>query len=412
MTRGRVAQLAVAAALLFHFLGLAHGSTYKFCEESAEENRPVAVAARRDCSRLKLSGPQRCIYRPAGSRLTSVPVANSSGEELAVFLPERMDARAVEHALVVVAGKLSNAGVYWESLEEVVELYRMRTSRPRGSTISVAPLLFSQRYTPGLQGEKHLAWTSARAWISGGAASHPARSTTTSIDALEALVDDLSRRDKYPRLANITVVGQSAGGQLVQRFAALARERGPDGVHVRYVQNNPATCSYFTGHRSTPAAPSARTCRRYNAWPFGFDGFDGTAAGRLPPREYFRRYMSRDVVATVGYRDTNPCSGDQACQAVLQGGHRRRDRNLVWYRYVHELARTGEDLTGFPGSFAGLPDWGSGSGSGSVPNTSAGLRLAVARGAGHEFDDIFASPVGLSALFDHDHVLEGWRPGR
>ncbi|KAG8423166.1 hypothetical protein J3458_000081 [Metarhizium acridum] len=324
-------------------------------------------------------------------------------------MPETVDAATVEHAVIVVAGKLSNAGQYWHRLQNATDLYAARSGKAGRKTISVAPLLFTDRYTPGLHGDGHLSWSDPRAWIAGGAANYPYGSNATSIDALEALAEEFACSARYPVLTNITFVGQSAGGQLVQRYAALARDGASCRAHVRYVQNNPATCSYFTDNRPAvqgEALPPARSCAKCNLWPFGFDGFPGTAAGTLAPVDYFRRYTSRDVVATVGYKDTNPCSGDQACQAVLQGGHKRRDRNLIWYRYVHELARTGENLTAFPGAFTDLPDWGQ------VSNNRVGLRLALAKGAGHGFAQIFSTPVGQSALFDDVDVLEGWRPGQ
>ncbi|KFG82928.1 putative transmembrane protein [Metarhizium anisopliae] len=409
----------IAVAVIVTLLGVCHAATtFKFCDEaSAKEyayNPPPErlIAPRRDCNHIKHSSPQRCIYRPPGSRLASIPVGNtgSSTGKLAVFMPDEVDAATVEHAIIIVAGKLSNAGQYWRRLQNVTALHAARPDKMRRKTISVAPLLFSDRYTPGLHGEEHLSWSSPRAWIAGAAANSPPGSNTTSIDALEALADEFACSGKYPLLTNVTFVGQSAGGQLVQRYAALARDRPSCGAHVRYVQNNPATCSYFTADRPSSvqgkALPPARSCAESNLWPFGFDDFPGTAAGTLTPVDYFRQYASRDVVATVGYRDTNPCSGDQACQAVLQGGHKRRDRNLIWYRYVHELARTGENLTGFPGTFGDLPDWGPAS------ENRVGLRLALAKDAGHEFAQIFSTPVGQSALFDDVDVLEGWRPGK
>lgn len=336
-----------------------------------------------------------------------MPAGKNGSEELAVFLPQKFDAKTAEHAVIIVPGKLSNAGLYWDRLRNVTEnLYGTQFNKTQRKIINVAPLLFTDRFTPNLHGVRDLTWRSPVDWIAGRSANYPNGTRLTSIDALEALVDEFSRRDKYPNLTNITFVGQSAGGQLVQRYAALARDR-PSGIHIRYIQNNPATCSYFTNHRpsiSGQVLPLKSSCRKYDVWPFGFEKFPATPEVHESPMEYFKRYITRDVVATVGYTDTNPCSGDQSCKAVMQGGHKRRDRNLIWYRYIQELARTKENLTGFPGNFSNLPDWGN------ATNNSVSVRLAVAKHAGHEFQEIFTTDVGLSALFDDQDVMEGWRP--
>ncbi|OAQ61005.1 transmembrane protein [Pochonia chlamydosporia 170] len=403
-------------------LGVAHG--HKFCDKPPDviTNSPDDLIIRANCENFKISDvscpiillqkdgfltaqPQTCIYRPPGAQLVSISASqNSSSEKLAVFVPEKYNAKDVQHALIMVAGKLSNAGLYWERLRNVSEGLAGTRFKSRNA-IPVAPILFSDRFTPDLHGEDELSWASPGAWIAGRTANYPPTTNLTSIDALEALVDEFSNTEKYPALTNITFIGQSAGGQLVQRYAAAAKDPPPN-IHIRYVQNNPATCSYFTAQRPSvkgASIPSIDSCKRYDHWPYGFTGFKGTSTGRKTPRQYFEQYISRDVVATVGYLDTNPCSGDQGCRAVMQGGRKRRNRNLVWYRYVHELARTGEDLRGFPGRFEGLPDWSGG---------RVRLRLALARNAGHEFQDIFQTEVGLSALFDDGNVMEGFRPGR
>ncbi|KAK2594075.1 hypothetical protein QQS21_008224 [Conoideocrella luteorostrata] len=345
-----------------------------------------------------------------GSQLVSIPASRNGSEKLAVFLPEDPETKSAQHVMIIVPGKLSNAGLYWERLRNVSEgLYGTQFNRTNRKILNVSPILFSERFTPGLRGDDQLSWATPRGWIAGLTAAHPAGTRLTSVDALEALVDEFSKSDKYPMVTNITFVGQSAGGQLIQRYAAVARDRPSSRIHIRYIQNNPATCAYFTSQRPTngnETLPSKADCRRSNTWPFGYHNFPGTATGTKSPMEYFRQYITRDVVATVGYKDTNPCSGDQTCRAVMLGGHKRRDRNLIWHRYINELARTNEDLTGFPGQFTGLPDWSS------VSHYKVNLRLVVAKNEGHEFQDIFTTDVGLSALFDDDNIMEGYRPSR
>lgn len=302
----------------------------------------------------------------------------------------------------MIHGKLSDAGLYWERLKSVTT-----TAHDAGffgltrNITLVAPLLFSDSFTPGLSGPNQLTWARPDDWMSGFVANRPQTTNLTSIDVLETLVDEFSNRTRYPELTNITFVGQSAGGQLIQRYSAIAKERRLPRPHIRYIHNNPSSSAYFTSDRpklQNEVTISKDACEDYNLWKSGFDGFQGTSEGLLPRTEYFRRYITRDVVSTIGYLDTDPCSGGQECQEVIQGGRNRRDRNLIWYKYVHELAQTGQDLRGFPGNFSSLPDWGS------YANHHVNVRLAVAKTAGHEFDSVFKTKTGMSAIFD-DHTI-------
>lgn len=323
-------------------------------------------------------------------------------------MPNDLNKNHVEHVFIVIHGMRSDAGVYWNRMNRV-------TKDARGHGLSglkrrvaiVAPILFSDKFTPGMSRDNQLTWRRPDDWISGATANRPVDTKLTSINALEALIDEFSNKRVYPRMTNITFVGQSAGGQLVQRFAAISKDPPSPGIHIRYIQNNPSSCAYFTTQRpkvQNETLPSVDLCKGYNVWRYGFDAFPGSSGELMGPREYFRRYTTRDVVATVGYLDTDPEKGGQKCQEIMQGGRERRDRNLVWYRYINELARSGEDLDRFPGQFEHLPDWSD------VSNSSVTLRLAVAETAGHAFLEVFGTKTGRSALYADSHVLPGWRP--
>ena len=123
----------------------------------------------------------------------------------------------------------------------------------------------------------------------------------------------------------------------------------------------------------------------------------------MTPKEYFTQYVSRDVVSIVGLQDTGS-AGDTSCMGNMQGGENRRARNLIWFRYINTLARTGEDVDAFPGSFEDLPDW-----SDAVDGKSH-LRLVVVEDVAHNAEKLFRGDLGRGALF-HDYNIDGgWRP--
>ncbi|KAH8660007.1 hypothetical protein BX600DRAFT_522723 [Xylariales sp. PMI_506] len=345
------------------------------------------------------------LQAPKGCELTSIKVLPESKEEIAVFQTKGLNKTSISHVYIAIHGKLRNGDHYWKVFHHAAKAaYKAGYPGVGPNDMVVAPEFFSKRYNSGQYTDDQLAWGDVNAWEAAEKAIHPKGTNFTSIDAIDAIVREFSDRATYPSLTNVTVVGHGGGGQLVQRYAALAALTDSH-VHVRYIHGDPSSCVYFTDDRPTSKdikLPKKSKCKGYNTWRYGFDGFP---ADEDMAQEAFRRYTSRDVISIVGYQDIEN-NGDQTCMARTQGGDRRRDRNLVWYRYIHTLARTGADVDGFPGRFDDLPDWGH------LANNSAHLRLIVVENATHDASEVFGSQLGRSALFGHGHVQLGWRPGK
>jgi hypothetical protein len=78
----------------------------------------------------------------------------------------------------------------------------------------------------------------------------------------------------------------------------------------------------------------------------------------------------------------------------------------MFYRYVHSLARTEEDLEGFSDCYDDPPYWGH------LVNNSAKFRLIVVKNATHDAAEGFSNQLGRSALFSNGDVELGWRPSK
>ncbi|KAJ5085335.1 hypothetical protein N7532_010106 [Penicillium argentinense] len=343
---------------------------------------------------------------PDGAEFTSFKVNEDGDEEIAGFISADLDDDTIEHLFIVLHGRLRDGNSYWKTLNESIEKARDDDFPGADSKMAVlAPQFFSTKYNSGQYKDNQLAWDDLNAWQPGAQANHPENTNITSLDVLDGLVKIHSNKEKYPKLTNVTIVGHGGGGQLAQRYSALGNDP-PENVHVRYIHGDPSSCMYFTEDRpilSDDDKVSKGACSSYNTWRYGFNEFPGTGGRRLSPKEYFKQYVSRDVVSIVGLEDTGS-SGDTSCMGRMQGGTNRRARNLIWYRYINELAGTDEDLDGFPGSFEDLPDW-----SDEVDGKSH-LRLVVVEDADHDAEQIFESKLGRGALFHNHDIDGGWRP--
>lgn len=376
------------------------------------------IVHKRDASTLMSGGTNNegeahdPIVAPSGSDFLTYPVG-TGGERIAAYWTQNPNDAQATQAYIMIHGKMRDGDAYWTTMNNVLQnALQNNVDGVDSNAIVVAPEFFSARYNSGQYDNQTLAWDDVNGWQAGDDAVHPSGTKLSSFDALDALVNNFLDQTRYPAMNRVVVVGHGGGGQLSQRYATVAETPANNTrVRIRYIHGDPSSCSYFTTDRPTvdgETLPSVADCGWYNTWRYGFDNFTGTTTGGLKtPEQYFAQYISRDVISIVGYDDTDD-SGDQYCMAQMQGGTRRRDRNLIWWQYINLLAKTGEDLSGFPGTFnnSALPDW-----SNVTQDNVFGVRLVVVENAGHDAETVFESDVGRAALFMVDGVMPtGWRP--
>jgi pimeloyl-ACP methyl ester carboxylesterase len=135
----------------------------------------------------------------------------------------------------------------------------------------------------------------------------------------------------------VVVFGNSAGGQFVNRYAAVGR--GSDvlaarGLRVRFVVANPSTYLYFSRERPVPVPDAAHV----NDWRYGFDRAPGYVDAN--PGRSLARYLSRDVTIVLGELDNDGASLllEVSPAAIAQGAN-RLDRGLRYEQHVRGLAR-------------------------------------------------------------------------
>jgi hypothetical protein len=172
----------------------------------------------------------------------------------------------------------------------------------------------------------------------------------------------------------VVIFGNSAGGQFVNRYAAIGR--GPDllaarGRRVRFVVANPSTYLYFGRERPVAVPDGARV----NDWRYGFDHAPGyVGADPENPRRSLERYLGRDVTIVLGELDKDGASLLlEVSPAAMAQGANRLDRGLHYDQHVRELARA-----------AGLP---------------FRHRLVRLAGVGHTAADVLAAPQTREIVF-------------
>lgn len=326
----------LAAALL----ALAHGLPGARAEDESDAFRqPVKTVAPNTMT----------VHGPTGTGVLRLYLSRDWSHPL----PE------ITRAVIVLHGRLRDADVYYRSAQAA-----LAASGQGASTLLVAPQFLAARDLAAHDLPATTLHWGLIAWEGGGDAQGPA--PLSSFDALDAIVKRLGDRRIFPHLAHIVIAGHSGGGQVVQRYAVLARSIGR--IAPRYVVANPSSYAYFSADRPEPV--DAAACPRFNRWKYGLEDLP-RYAGDARPAALERAYVARDVIYLLGTADTDPHHPalDKSCMAEAQGAYRLARGEA----YVAYLKRRHPDLR---------------------------QRLWTVPGVGHDGDKMLTSACGLAALFD------------
>ena len=163
-------------------------------------------------------------------------------------------------------------------------------------------------------------------WRGGGPA--VGHATVTTYDVIDELIRRFADKKKFPKLKHVVLMGHSAGGQFLSRYAAASKME-PAGVAVRYVVSNPSSYLYLDASRPGPTAG----CGGFNQWKYGMEKRTGYAAG-LADDVMQKNLVRRDVVYLLGEYDVTPQFGfDASCGAMAQGPNRLQ-RGIDYFDYI------------------------------------------------------------------------------
>lgn len=196
----------------------------------------------------------------------------------------------------------------------------------------------------------------------------------SSYSVIDTIFARLADKTLFPALKQVVLAGHSAGGQFVQRYAAVGRGQSPllkRGIAIRYVVANPSSYLYFDAQR--PVATGDQPCANFDRWEYGLSGgLPPYVEQPVSPPELEKRYLARDVVYLLGMDDTDPNHKelDRSCGAEKQGPT-RLSRGL---NYVAHLRSQDE--------------------------AHFGQRVIEVPGVAHSSSRMYASTCGMAALFD------------
>lgn len=161
-------------------------------------------------------------------------------------------------------------------------------------------------------------------------------------EILDDWLTTLATPEHLPNLREIVVVGHSAGGQMVQRYAMVTKFKPPREIQTRYVVCAPSSYAYLTDLRwdreaqqfRVPKPAQVANCPRWNEWGYGLDNPYQYFAD-LDPKSTMANYAQQHLFYLCGGNDNNPShsSLSKTCESMLQGAH-RLERMQIFAAYL------------------------------------------------------------------------------
>ena len=282
-------------------------------------------------------------------------------------------------AIIVVHGVLRNADEYFPHMMEAVEQVGLDPT-----TLVIAPqFLIAEDITAFSPGDEVLFWDeeSGEGWKKGddsiSTEEHPRTASASSFEVVDRMVEQITLKGYFPNLKDVIVIGHSAGGQFVNRYAAgtLIGDSLPKYIRLRFIVANPSTFVYFNQERRLPdttdqfAVPESADAD-YNDYKYGLDKLNPYMAS-TGIDTIRSSYPQKDIVYLFGGEDIQEAHLEQTPNAMLQGRH-RLERGQVYYHYLKHYF--GEKIT-------------------------ETQKIAIIPCVGHDHAAIFKSDAGMKYIF-------------
>lgn len=187
-----------------------------------------------------------------------------------------------------------------------------------GSTLVIAPY-FNHEGSGAL-----LDWNNA-VWRAGGRATSPAGAQLGSTQIVDYLLQGyVLEAVAFANVSSVIIAGHSAGGQFVQRHAAISRLE-PDfpNVQFSYVTANPSHYLYPNPRRWNGTGTFIpATCPTYDDYPYGLSALTQDIryafVSKIGLETIRANYIFRDVHYVLGDQDVTDATTD--CESLQQQG--------------------------------------------------------------------------------------------
>ena len=256
--------------------------------------------------------------------------------------PLESSQQELNRLIIVIHGAGLNAGKSFKTGKGIADAL----DDSKNHSMVIAPQ-FLEGVDPDSKGI--LFW--GRTWRSGGDSLseglNKGLQSVSSYEVMDRLISLVSQ--KNPNIRSVIILGHSAGGQFVSRYAILNNIHAQlikKGVSVNYVSANPSSYLYLdaaryrfdsTGEIVKYSSEELSACDGYNNYKYGPDNLYGYATSVMQ-QDIRARLKERSILFLLGGKDTERSWGlDKSCAADLQGKNRHQ-RGLLYKHHLESFA--------------------------------------------------------------------------
>jgi hypothetical protein len=257
--------------------------------------------------------------------------------------------KKIKQLIIYIHGARRNGLDYYEWGEAAV-----KEAHKDDETLFISPQFTSLKdLDEHNHDDTHLFWSNNSWRIGDESTSSKKRKmgeTFSSFSLVDSMIAHACNPKLFPNLQKIIIIGHSAGGQFVSRYAGMTPM--PNilrGYKFRFIIMNPSTYLYLDDRRPvkkgdalTFSRPDTTGCSDFNIYPKGFEKPNpyATKIGEATIKEQF---LLRDIAFILGGSDVDmkDPSLDKTCSGNLQGRF-RLERGQFYYEYLQLFAKKGK----------------------------------------------------------------------
>jgi hypothetical protein len=251
---------------------------------------------------------------------------------------------AIKRVIFAIHSSGYDARQYYSNAAAMLD----KVSREKEHTLVIAPHFLDTNHMQGITGPDFLHWTVRPFWGSSRGFYNNREVSISAFDVIDCMLSDLITSQHFPGLRDIVVMGHSAGGQMVNRYAACnlfeSRVAAQKNIAVKYVVMAPSSYVYFSGERpvagsTTTFAVPDRPDDGYDRWGYGLGSlYAYHRRNHITADRITQQYPQKTILYLVGSKDSNgnDTSLDKGPAALLQGANRLM-RARLYYNYLRNL---------------------------------------------------------------------------
>ena len=235
---------------------------------------------------------------------------------------------SIEKVVIVIHGTDRNANDYFHDF-----ISNIKDPKILEHVAVIAPH-FVQENDPSIAHELRWKPGALTSWKYGYNSSLPIQ-----ISSYEVIDQIIKSADSLWHPRQIFVIGHSAGGQFVQRYANATAIRNHIHALISFVPSNPSSYLYQNNLRLLNNQWQKPTdCPAYNDYIYGLNNRN-TYMSQLSDAEISDNYIANNVIYLMGEADTLNADLDMSCEANTQGIN-RIERAQHFFQYLNTFFPT------------------------------------------------------------------------